>query len=638
MTVLHCDVESFSSLDLKKVGVENYVRAPGFAVTVFAWAFDDEPVQSVQWPHTQRLPERVLDHIRSGEGIKAWNAAFEWHVLKLHYGIVLKHEACNCVMQRSLAWGLPGSLQLAGEAIGAAVVKDDTARRLMLSMGKPRRDGTGWHEDRSGKAVRMLDDLAAYCRRDVDAERELDRMIPALSAEEKALSVVDAEINQMGVLIDLVAVRALKKAAETERWGLDAECAVLTSGAVTSAGTQSEKLLAWLQGENVILKDTTKETIAAWLAPGRRLHPRVRRVLEIRQAVAKSSLAKLDAMAAVASVADERARNLLQFYGAGRTGRWAGRLIQVQNLPRPDRGMNADTVIGVAQRDAGGLGMFWGKPMRAISGALRGCLVARRGCVLVSVDLSQIEARITAWLAGQEDVLQAFREQRDVYTLQAAAVGSSDRQLGKVLVLGCGYGMGPEKFRQTAAEQYGVVLSAMEAEAALRGWRAGNDKIVRYWYAIEDCVKAAVRKPGVAVWLDHGVAAGVGPDGVLMLRKPGGGRLAYHGMRFSDGGLVFSGLNGKTKKWGTERTYGGRLVENLVQGVARQVMALGITASHRAGWTPIMSVHDEIVWEVPERGAAGTAVVLRDLMIRGASWSGGLPLAAEYKISRRFGK
>jgi DNA polymerase len=222
--------------------------------------------------------------------------------------------------------------------------------------------------------------------------------------------------------------------------------------------------------------------------------------------------------------------------------------------------------------------------------------------------------------------------------MQAAAVGSGDRQLGKVLVLACGYGMGPEKFRQTAAEQYGVVLTAMEAEAALRGWRAGNDRIVRYWYAIEDCVKAAVRKPGVATWLEHGVAAGVGPDGVLMLRKPDGGRLAYHGMRFSDGGLVFQGLNGKTKKWGTERTYGGRLVENMAQSVARDVMALGIMASRQAGWTPVMSVHDEIVWEVPERDAAGTAVVLRDLMIRGASWTGGLPLAAEYKISKRFGK
>jgi len=466
--VLHLDFETYSTKDLGDVGVENYIRALGFAVTVVAWAFDDSPVVSMVWPHTD-LPADIRAHIHAGGTIKAWNASFEWNVLDKHYGVDVAHEQMDCVMQRSLAWGLPARLDRAGDALKLGIVKDAGARALMLRMGRPKADGTAWHYDQSPKAQQMLSDLTAYCRQDVAAERALDKVIPALHPFERKLSVIDAEINDRGVLIDMAAAINLGCAAAHEQGDLKKECMALTNGAVASPGTETVRMLAWLEREGCPLPDLTKETVARALTyPS--LTADVQRVLEIRQLAAKSSVAKIVKMVEVASSMDGRARNLLQFYGAGRTGRWAGRLIQVQNLPKPEKGVDPQRVIGLVRTDPKALGLFYARPMTAIASSLRACLVARPGHVLVSIDLSQIEARVLAWLAGQGDVLDVFRRGEDVYAYAAAKVGSGDRQLGKVLTLACGYGMGPGRFMETAAS-YGVTLGAAQAEAAVDAWR-----------------------------------------------------------------------------------------------------------------------------------------------------------------------
>jgi DNA polymerase len=640
MSVMHLDFETFSPLDLKKVGTENYVRAPGFAVTALAWAFDDGPVQFRVWPDTA-LPLRVWEHIEAGGTIRAWNAAFERTILRLHYGlhygIDVAAEQMDCVMQRALAFGLPAALQEAGDALKLGIVKDVSARRLMLQMGRPKPDGSEWHEDPSPAARAKLADLAAYCRQDVEAERALDRHIPPLDPREKALSVVDFKINDAGVLVDLQAVEALAKASAHELDLLNQECARLTGGAVTSPGTQGERLLAWLAATGTVLPDLTKATVAAALVGGSLKAATAARVLEIRQLAAKASVSKLARMAAQASSHDGRARQQLQFYGAGRTGRWAGRGIQIQNLPRPAKDLNPAAVIRVAQADPEGVGMLWANPMKAISGSLRGCLVAGPGMRLVSIDLSQIEARVLAWLAGQADVLDTFRRGLDVYTMQAAKVGSYDRQLGKVLVLACGFGMGAVKFRETAAEQYGLKLTAAEALAALGAWRTNNRRIVTYWKDLQQVVEHAVRNPGVIVHSTHGVAVRQ-LKGYLLLKKPNGVKLAYQNMRLGRGGLEFDGVDAITKQWGTQRTYGGKLVENLTQSVARDVMAEALVASETAGLRPIATIHDEIVWEVPETVASSAAVHLQKLVETVPGWAAGLPLASEVKISTRYGK
>jgi len=636
MSVLHLDFETFSTADLKKVGTENYVREPEFAVTAIAWAFDEGPVQSTVWP-TVFLPFPVRAHIEGGGTVRAWNAAFERTVLRYAYSLDVTPEQMDCVMQRALAFGLPASLQDAGDALKLGVVKDATARRLMLQMGKPKPDGNFWHLDQSPAAQNKLADLAAYCMRDVEAERAIDKVIPPLDPREKALSVVDAKINDAGVLVDLQAVGALARASAHELALLNLECSQLTGGAVTSPGTQGSRLLAWLANTGTHLPDLTKETVAAALAAGSLKAATAARVLEIRQLAAKASVSKLASMAAQASVHDGRARQQLQFYGAGRTGRWAGRGIQIQNLPRPAPGLDPAAVIRVAQAAPDAVGMAWANPMKAISGSLRGCLAARPGMRLVSIDLSQIEARVLAWLAGQADVLDTFRRGDDVYTMQAAKVGSKDRQLGKVLTLACGYGMGWAKFQETAEALYGVKLSAAHALAALTAWRANNPRITAYWKALQHAVEAAVLNPGKIMYDTHGVAVRQ-LRGYLLLKKPNGVKLAYQNMRLGQNGLEFDGVDAITKQWGTQRTYGGKLVENLTQSVARDIMAEALLASEAAGLRPIMTVHDEIVWEVPAVVVERKAALLKILVETVPAWAKGLPLASEVKISRRYGK
>jgi DNA polymerase len=659
MRILHLDFECYSHLDLKAVGVENYVRSPGFVVTVIGWAFDDGPTQSFSWPHTT-LPADVRRHIAEGGTIKAWNAAFEWNILRLHYNKIVAPEQMDCVMQRSLAYGLPGSLEAAGEALHLKIVKDATARRLMLQMGKPKKDGTAWHHDPLAQS--KLHDLAAYCMRDVEAERALDKVLPPLPKFERALSLVDAQINERGILIDTTAAGHLGVAAWTAVSAYNAECDMLTCGAVQRPGTEVAKLMDWLAHNGAPMKNLAKETVAKALE-----HPLMpgtaRRVLELRQLVAKSSLAKIERMVAWASSHDGRARNTLQFYGAGRTGRWAGRGIQVQNLPRKPKALEPQKIIDSCKVEPRALGLVYAKPLTVISQSLRSCLVARPGHTLISIDLSQIEARVLAWIADDRASLKAYRDfdagtGEDIYVLEAAKHGSTNRQLGKVLTLACGYGMGPDKFRTTALEQYGVELTISEAENAVRIWRAQHEAIKFLWWDLENLILEMLGKPNPRVSIkfwnidENGVGTVRGRQGqtlnlmvklvkgVLGIRKPNGVKLWYHEPRTElsqDKGresLTFMGVDGVTKRWGVQRTYGGRLVENIVQSVARDVMGEALLA---APDRVVMTVHDDIVWETHEAGAAGAADILRGVVEHPPAWTKGLPIASEIKISRRFG-
>lgn len=637
--VLHLDLETYSSLDLTEVGVDNYVRSADFAVTVIAWAFDSDPVQSAQWPHTQ-LPPDIRTHVLAGGEIRAWNKAFEWNILTKHYHLDVPHEQMVCTMQKALAYGLPAGLAKAGRALGLLTVKDETKRLLMLQMSQPRKKGPPWHEAAFGGtdhvAITKLYELAAYCRDDVNAERAVDEVVPGLPPFEAKLSTLDAKINERGVMLDTAGVSGLGMAALHEIGLLNAECSALTSGKVTSPGSQTAKLLAWLRDESVPMPDLRKETVTqalavAWPGPAKR-------VLEIRQQVARASIKKLMAMALVVS-RDERARNLLQFCGAGRTFRWAGRMIQPQNLPRPEAGLQPERIIGCAAFDHAGLGLVYGDPLKAISKSLRGCFIAKPGHVLVSVDLSQIEARVLAWLANQTDVVKAFERGEDVYVLQAAKVGSANRQLGKVLVLACGFGMGGDKFEETAAG-YGVVLTNTEAHGYVAGWRHANRAIVQFWYLVERAVIDSVMLPGKVMALPRGMAVKTfwGDNGyVTQIRKPNGVKLTYHNMRLEDGGLVFDGVNSKTKQWDTLRTYGGKLVENIVQSVARDIMAEAIT---RCRELPVMTVHDEIVWETQPVDGTGAhdAKVLQVIVDTVPAWAKGLPVASSATVSKRYGK
>jgi|SoiMethySBSTD1v2_1073268.scaffolds.fasta_scaffold00799_46 DNA polymerase I - 3''-5'' exonuclease and polymerase domains len=643
--VLHLDFETYSPLEIGDVGLENYISAPGFTVTVVAWAFDDEPVQSLVWPNTKELPGEVRRHIHEIGRVEAHNAAFEFAVLHDHYQLDVEWSQMDCTMQRALAFGLPAGLLKAGVAINAPIIKDETVRLLMLRMSRPnRKDNKAPHMDPE-KSPAWLAKLADYCKNDVAAERALSKLLPKLHVYERELSLLDHRINRKGIRVQVADVDVLRRAAEVVDNDINTQLAVVTCGYVSTTAKRIA-MKTWLghNGLSVPSKGgLTAEAVEKLLANRVRMTmPRsVEAALRLYQKGSKSSVAKLVKMTAVPGAGD-RARNLLQFYGAGRTGRWAGRLIQPHNMPRVGKGHDAVQVIDAARMDYASIGMLWASPLDQISQSLRALFVAEPGKVLVSVDFSQIEARVLAWLADQLDVVSAFARGEDVYTLQAAKVGSSNRQLGKVLVLACGFGMGWSKFQDTAGKApYYIVLSDEAAQKYLYGWRQSNAHIIDYWTIVEVAVANSVSRPGMIIPLPHGMAVltrDVLGRRVTQIRKPNTVKLTYHNMRFEDGGLVFDGVNSYTKQWQTERTYGGRLVENIVQSIARDIMAEAmLRVQERFRLVPVMTVHDEIVWELTDDGKPG-ASPLKLCAEEVPVWARGLPVASELKVGSRYGK
>ena len=365
MSVLHIDFETCSRLDLRKVGADVYSRDPDLIVTVVAWAFDGGPVQSTT--NVQKLPTFVLAHLFNGGEFRAWNAGFEWAILTNHFKLTLDPAQAVCVQQKALHSGLPASLEDAGPAIGAPQHKDATARRLMLQLSKPRRNRGGpdsfWHMDEPSK----LDALEAYCRQDVEAERAIDGMIADLPPGERAISILDRQANNRGVKLDLKFVSALKALALDETAKLNLECSGLTQGAVTSPGTQTARLLAWLNRQpevqvlsqpevQILLTDVGKESVADALAKydkGEWAGPITRRVLEIRQEIAKSSLKKMDAMLRCAGPED-RVRGQLAYYGAFRNGALRRALDPAAEFPAGDhQGREQLHPIHASHEDAG---------------------------------------------------------------------------------------------------------------------------------------------------------------------------------------------------------------------------------------------------------------------------------------------
>ena len=648
--VLHLDFESFSHVDLAMVGAAIYAADPSTLVTVTAWAFDNGPVFSNVWPATKALPPDIDAHLAKGGVISAHNASFERAILNGVYGADIPLEAFDCTMQRALHWGLPAALGEAGRALSLGVVKDESERLLMRSMAKPRKGSVPpWHEADPLKLLR----LEKYCRQDVEAERALGGALPPLTARERSISLLDGRANDHGVAIDRLGVANLSQAAMTAMARIDAEAFTLTRGRVRGIGTATPALKIWLSDQGVHLPDLTKETVTGALDCAV-LTPAVRRVLELRSQAARSSLKKLSKMA-MTSVTDGRARGLLQYYGAGRTGRWAGRLIQVQNLPRPEKWLVPEvvhrTLVKTLPRALPG--MLYPDPLRTISLCLRSCLVSAPGKVLLSLDLSQIEARVLAWLAGQADVLEAFRNNLDVYTLEAAKQGSTDRQFGKVLVLSCGFGAGAAKVREMAVG-YGVTLSEVQAIDAVRKWRDGNPRIRAYWYAIEEAVLAAlglgkygrVAQGGFCPTGNYGGVQTLGRiklrmvGGVLAIKKPSGDKLYYHGMRWVPGrGLEFDGVDQKTGRWGAQYTYGGKLVENITQGVARDVLADALLRIEtRWGYVPVMTVHDEAVYEILDFMPGAQEALIQTLFEEVPAWGQDLPIASDTRVGWRYGK
>ena len=654
-TSLSIDFETGSEVDLRKAGVHAYARHPSTRVLCLSFKFQGEP--TLNWRPGQAFPQRVIDHVLRGGRVQGWNVTFEWVI----WNIVLVRQVpelpelslaqLSDTMARAAYWGLPLGLDQVGKALGLGVVKDAAGHKLMMQMNKPRKRGdantpsTWWHETDPAK----LDRLVAYCDTDVEVEVAVGELIPELPEEEQATWQLDARINARGVTLDTALVDRLQEVATEAKGDADAYMEQLTEGEVKSV-TSTAAMLGFLKGIGYPHDDLTKDSVSRRLADDD-LTPLEREVLEVRQDAAKTSTAKLKAMMNAASLDDEgntRVRGMLQFYGAFRTGRWAGRLVQLQNLPRG----TVKKVDEAIQCVLNGMPLdmlecFFGPALGLVSSALRGCLKASPGHTLAVADFAQIEARVVAWLAGQHDILDVFARGEDVYVYTAKKNGSTDRQLGKVLVLACGFGMSAPKFKDTA-RTYKLTLTDEQADLAVKGWRRANSKIVQFWYDCDTAAKAAIRTAD-----ENGNSAPihVGPvqfamwRGHLLIRLPSGRKLVYRDAalmpgRFSPESITYMGVDQYTRQWKRQHTYGGKLVENITQAVARDIMRDATLAADRLGIAVELLVHDEMVCEVPGGVPEAQAVLdkLLAIMRTPPAWAKGLPVDGAGWVGARYKK
>jgi DNA polymerase len=586
-------------------------------------------------------------------------------------------------MAMAYAMALPGSLENAAPAAGLELAKDMAGRRLMLQMSRPRKvnsDGSIQWWDEPEKVTRLIE----YCKIDVEVERALEKRLRPLSPSELAVWHLDQRINDRGVLIDEHLANAAKAIVKQAQENLDAQMREKTDFAVSRCSNRNQ-LVAWVREQGVECDSINKAAMETLLEEDSPIPPHVREVLLIRQEAARASVAKIDALLNGKSPEDSRAKGLLQFHAAS-TGRWGGRRFQPQNLRRPEES-DIDTLIDiVATGDHDYLAMMYPKPLSAVADTLRGMLVAAPGHRIVAADYSNIEGRVLAWLAGEAWKLDAFRaydtfvtdengnripdgkggfkrKGHDLYKITAGGilgkrpedVTKAERQShGKVPELALGYQGGVGAF-STMAANYGVDLTVPEIEAIRDGWREKHPAIKQFWYDMEEAAVRAVQDRG-SVTRCRKIAFKVAGS-FLMMRLPSGRYLAYPRPEIREfdvpwggtkAGLTYFSTIDSSKRgkiiedpansttWARIKTYGGMLAENATQAAARDVLADAMPRLEAAGYPIVLTVHDEVVCEVPD--GHGSVEEMEKIMCALPEWASGLPVAAEGFSDRRYRK
>jgi DNA polymerase len=685
MQSLGIDFETFSEVDLKKAGLHNYATDPSTGVHCLSYGPDPEHIKT--WVEGEPFPEDLKVHIAQGGIITAWNAAFElaiWNLccVKKYGWLPLSIHQVRCSMVRAYAMALPGALDDAAPALGVDQRKDAEGHRVMLQLSKPKKDGSMWRrEDDLDKFLKLY----SYNKQDVRTELAcLDRLME-LSPSECDLWELDYKINNRGVLCDLVSVEKAITIIQSEKKRLDGEMLKVTGGVVGSC-TEVQLLGKWIKSQGVEMDGLAKADVLNALAGIKEdnielegftltateeisLPPAVRRALELRQEAAKSSTAKLIAMKEKAS-ADGRIRNLHQFHAAS-TGRWAGRGVQIQNLPRPRLGTKFSDVESMFSMldNKEMFDVFYGPSMAAVSDCIRGMLIAAEGNELVACDFSQVEARALPWLAGQDNVLEIFRTHGKIYEHAASGiyhvpleeVNWFQRLVGKVSILALGYGGSVGAF-QSMSKNYNVTVPDDEALTIVKAWREANKKTVAYWYALERAALDAMQSTGVYA---------VGPasrqvkfrkaGSFLWMLLPSGRALCYPYPEIrtvitpwgaEKEALTFMTVVDQTQKkklktlpdlnakgrWQRVSTHGGPLAENATQGFCRDLLATAMVAIEAEDISIVFHVHDEPVAEVQKFRAQYALERMIAIMSATPSYAPGLPLSAEGWHGLRYRK
>ena len=656
MSTLHLDLETFSETPIKN-GAHRYAEDAEILLVALKLGAASTVVFDVSGPgEWDAFRPKLQQMIDKADEVVIHNAAFDRTVLR-HVGVNIPLEKIEDTMVLALMHSLPASLGMLCDVLGVPSdkAKDKDGKKLINLFCKPRpakmklRRAT--RETHPDEWQRFIE----YARLDVDAMRSVRGRLPRWNYTdgERQLWRLDQGINDRGVAVDTDLARSALGAFERASRSLAARANVLTDGSVGSA-TQRNALLEHLRDTHGIeTADLTKATVTKLLAED--LTPEARELLEIRQQAAATSPAKYKALLGAAS-SDGRLRGTVQFCGAGRTGRDAGRIFQPQNLPRtPDWFDGEVQEITVAAFKADAEDILWENVSDRCAMAVRGCLVAPPKRKLVIADLSNIEGRVLAWLAGEDWKITAFKAYDrgagpDLYKVTAGRILGKDpyevtkdeRQLqGKVPELAGGYGGGIGAYRKMG----GKVFDAMGDEAIseiVQAWRKAHPATTRFWYNVEGACRSAIRAPGESFDVRGLVRFDqiAGPDGVdyVRCRLPSGRYLCYRNMHISDDGqLLYEGMNQYTRKWEFLETYYGKLVENIVQAVARDVFMTGMRRAELSGYDVVLRVHDELVCEVPDDPAYSDEK-LAEFMATNPVWTSGLPLSAAGFETRRYRK
>ena len=645
MKVLSIDIETYSSNDLLKGGVYKYVEAEDFEIMLLAYSWNYGPVEVVDLMSMGELPSEVYQALFDTRIIKtAYNAQFERVCLSKHMGLPLAADSWECTMVKAAYFGYPFGLGSVAKAMNLNAEKDNAGKALIKYFSvpcKPTKVNEGRTRNYPGHAPDKWAQFIEYCRQDVVVEMKIRQKLHGLELPqmERDMYWLDQKINGVGVKIDLQLVHNAIRLSEANTERLTKEATDITGLDNPNSPAQLKQWLSDETGEDVT--SLTKASVAELSETIDSEKPA--RILEIRQELAKTSIKKYDAMLN-AVCADDRVRGLLQFYGANRTGRWAGRLVQVQNLPQnhlDNLGTSREVIL---QGDQELAEMFFDNLPDVLSQLIRTAFIPEDGKKLIVVDFSAIEARVIAWLAGEVWRLDVFRTHGKIYEASASQMFGVPvdeitkenplRQKGKIAELALGYGGSVGALTAMGALNMG--LSEEELPNLVSTWRRSNPKIVRLWQLTQDAAIGAIENPGQKVNI-RSLVSFLSFDGKLSIALPSGRSLFYQKPAISEGrfgkAITYKGMNQTTRKWETTETFGGKLVENIVQAISRDLLAEAML--RLSDYDIVMHVHDEVVIEADQKDTLEEVI---NLMTINPDWAGGLPLAADGFESKYYKK
>ena len=662
MDHLSIDLETFSSVPIQKAGAQKYIQSPDFEILLFAYSLNGAEPVCCDFARGETLPKWVAEALLDPQCLKhAYNAPFEWGCLSRYMGRQLPPAQWRCTMFHGLYAGYTAGLDATGRALGLPEDKRklNTGKALIRYFCGPcapsKANGmrTRNYPHHNPERWQLF---KAYCCQDVVTEMEIERRLSAIPVPDFVQKEweTDLIINSRGVAVDMEMVEGALELGATVRNSLMTEAMQISK---LNNPNSVKQLAAWLEeetGEEVAT--LRKDTVAKMLTRDDN-SPEVQRMLEIRQELGKTSTKKYDAIEA-AVCPDGRVRGLLQFYGANRTGRWAGRLVQVQNLPRTytePLELARDLVKG---RKLDALKCIYGSVPDTLSQLIRTAFIAAPGNVLIDADFSAIEARVISWLAGEEWRLEVFRTHGKIYEASASQMfgvplelikkGNPEyalRQKGKVAELALGYQGSTGALINMGALDMGIPEE--DLPDIVSRWRDANKRIRDLWYKVDAAAVQVITQGGSvgvnSIVLAHEWDANQGTD-YMTITLPSGRKLFYNAPQigvnqWGNPSISYMGTDQTTKKWKRIETYGGKLVENCVQAIARDCLAQAIEHLEAEGLPVIFHIHDEVVIDI--RPFADNDVMLAktvEIMSRPIPWAPGLPLGADGWVGKFFKK